>query len=450
MLVASTSHALGAVRPLSVLSDDALLLGLNRLLAQSRRVESELVAHIAEVDARRLWAREAFPSMFAYCTGALHLSESEAYLRIAVGRASREHPSILRLLAEGRLHLSGIALLAPHLTRENCDGLLRRATHRSKREIEELVAELRPRPDAPSLIRKIPGSGRDARAGTPTDRGEDLALLASVSPAGGGEPIAARASNAPSTPSGMGRSVTNAAQPPLGRQSAANSSPPWLAAGIPPTSVRSVVQPLAPGRYKVQFTASDELRGKLERLRALMRSQVPDGDLGAIIEAAVSEKLERLEARRFGATRRGRPQASPRSDASPAVPLTTAKLATPAVRGSEARSGARVGSTSSRHIPARVRRAIRRRDGDRCAFVDANGRRCGERDRLEYHHRRPFALGGDHATENIALMCRAHNLLLAEQDYGRKAIDRFRRRLAPPGNEPSSTGETPRLPRQPA
>ena len=32
----------------------------------------------------------------------------------------------------------------------------------------------------------------------------------------------------------------------------------------------------------------------LERLQALMRSSVPDGDLGAIIEAAVTEKLERL------------------------------------------------------------------------------------------------------------------------------------------------------------
>ncbi len=31
-----------------------------------------------------------------------------------------------------------------------------------------------------------------------------------------------------------------------------------------------------------------------------MRSSVPDGDLAAIIEEAVTEKLERLEAKRFG------------------------------------------------------------------------------------------------------------------------------------------------------
>ncbi|HYN03636.1 MAG TPA: HNH endonuclease, partial [Vicinamibacteria bacterium] len=88
--------------------------------------------------------------MFVYCTEALHLSEAEAYLRIAAARAAREHPALLTLLADGRLHLTAIAKLAPHLTLENREALLGRAAHRSKREIEELVAELSPRPDAPA------------------------------------------------------------------------------------------------------------------------------------------------------------------------------------------------------------------------------------------------------------------------------------------------------------
>ena len=44
--------------------------------------------------------------MFAYCTEVLHLSEAEAYLRIAAARAAREHPLLLTLLADGRLHLA--------------------------------------------------------------------------------------------------------------------------------------------------------------------------------------------------------------------------------------------------------------------------------------------------------------------------------------------------------
>jgi hypothetical protein len=68
---------------------------------------------------------------------------------------------------------------------------------------------------------------------------------------------------------------------------------------------------------------------------------VPDGDLAAIIEEAVTEKLERLEARRFGATKAPRSRLS-ETDTSP----------------------------RSRHIPAAVRRAVRERDGNRCGFVD--------------------------------------------------------------------------------
>jgi 5-methylcytosine-specific restriction endonuclease McrA len=158
----------------------------------------------------------------------------------------------------------------------------------------------------------------------------------------------------------------------------------------------------------VQFTASAALHEKLARLRALMRSQVPDGDLGSIIEAAITEKLGRLEARRFAATSRPRKHLAT-TDASP----------------------------SSRRIPAAVRRAVRERDGGRCRYVDASGRRCNEQHGLEYHHIHPFGFGGDHRPENLRLVCRAHNAHMAESDYGREAIARFRR-SGRPGRRPAS------------
>jgi hypothetical protein len=148
----------------------------------------------------------------------------------------------------------------------------------------------------------------------------------------------------------------------------------------------------------VQFTANAELREQLERLRALMRSQVPDGDLAAIIGVAVSEKLERLERRRF------------------------AKADAPRTRLAETNM-----SPSSRHIPAAARRVVSERDGNRCRYVDDKGRRCVEQDRLEFHHRRPYGLGGDHSPENIRLMCRTHNDYMATHDYGKAAMDRHRR-----------------------
>ena len=65
-------------RALRAVPDDELLRRLSDLVCRSRRVEADLVAHIGEVDERRLFARQAFPSIFAYCTEHLHLSEAEA------------------------------------------------------------------------------------------------------------------------------------------------------------------------------------------------------------------------------------------------------------------------------------------------------------------------------------------------------------------------------------
>jgi 5-methylcytosine-specific restriction endonuclease McrA len=160
------------------------------------------------------------------------------------------------------------------------------------------------------------------------------------------------------------------------------------------------VEPLAPGRYKVQFTASATLHDKLRRLQALMSSPVAGGDLASIIEEAVSEKLERLEARRFGRTNQ------------PGKNLRDTETA-----------------PTSRHVPAAVRRAVLERDGMRCRYVNDAGHRCSARSRLEFHHRHPFGRGGDHAPANISLLCKAHNAYLAGQDYGRAGTSLWR----PPG-----------------
>ena len=155
----------------------------------------------------------------------------------------------------------------------------------------------------------------------------------------------------------------------------------------------AVIEPLSPARYEVQFTASQELRDMLERLTALMRSEVPDGDLATIVERAVSEKLQRLEARRFGKTK------------APRKTLAVTAL-----------------SPGSRYVPAALRRAVYKRDEGRCRFVDGRGRRCTERHRLEFHHDFPYGKGGDLSLTNIKLLCEPHNRLLAEADYGRAAV----------------------------
>ncbi len=127
-----------------------------------------------------------------------------------------------------------------------------------------------------------------------------------------------------------------------------------------------------------------------------MRSSVPDGDLATILEEAVTEKLEKLEAKRYGKTKNPRKNLEETDT-----------------------------SASSRHIPAAVKREVCDRDGYQCAFRDETGRRCTETQRLEFHHIKPYGRGGDHHPSNIELRCRTHNLHEAERDYGKEFMERY-------------------------
>ncbi len=120
-----------------------------------------------------------------------------------------------------------------------------------------------------------------------------------------------------------------------------------------------------------------------------MRTTFPTGDVAAVIEAAVTEKLARLERRRSAATERPRKSLA-QTDITP----------------------------SSRHVPAAVRRSVNVRDGGQCAYRDDQGRRCSARVWLEFHHRLPYGYGGDHSVGNMSLLCKAHNRYLEEIDYG--------------------------------
>ena len=59
-----------------------------------------------------------------------------------------------------------------------------------------------------------------------------------------------------------------------------------------------------------------------------------------------------------------------------------------------------------------------RRDEGRCAFVSADGRRCGATYKLEFHHLHPFAKGGAATVANLAVRCAAHNGFHAVMDFG--------------------------------
>ena len=73
----------------------------------------------------------------------------------------------------------------------------------------------------------------------------------------------------------------------------------------------------------------------------------------------------------------------------------------------------------SRDIPAAVRRVVWVRDFGRCAFVGPTGHRCTERGFVEFHHVRPYEVGGEPTVENIQLRCGRHNRYEAKVYFNR-------------------------------
>jgi len=101
---------------LTHLANHVLVRDLKALNSQDHATVAALLAHIAEVDERRLYAAAAYSSMYLYCVHELRMSEDTAHRRIGVARTARQFPAIFPALSDGRLNLTAVLLLTPYLT----------------------------------------------------------------------------------------------------------------------------------------------------------------------------------------------------------------------------------------------------------------------------------------------------------------------------------------------
>ena len=244
----------------SRLSDDELLAVVAQLVRCEREATVRLIAHLAELDARRLYLGAGFSSLFTYCTGELRLAEHAAYNRIEAARAARKFPVVLEMLGEGSLNLTTARLLAPHLTGDNSRELLAAAARKSRREVEELLARHFPQPPVPSSVRKLP-------APTPAPIGAQPTALAPMP-----------------------------ASIPLSVKQPAVATP----------ARRPVLAPLAPDRYEIRFTASARTYEKLRLAQDMLRHAIPNGDPAQIMDRALTLLLEDLARKKFAKTDRPR------------------------------------------------------------------------------------------------------------------------------------------------
>ena len=244
---------------------------------QDRSCTVRLLALIAEVDERKLYVPAGYPSMHAYCVQKLHLSEDAASKRIHVARAGRKFPGLFVALAEGRIHLAAACLLAPHLRPANVEELIAASTHRTKAQVEQIIAERLPRTELMPLV---------------------VAVVAS-------EP--ATVEHAPGHP--RKPEIVVDSREALVPEPVHSSTPIRVVPSGPPARVT----PLAPQRFAIQFTIGACVREKLEHARDLLSHQIPSGDLAEVFERALDALIPKLEKAKFAATTRPRPARATRS-----------------------------------------------------------------------------------------------------------------------------------------
>jgi hypothetical protein len=251
------------------LDNATLLQRVHALLARDHRTCALLLAHLGEVDARGLYRDAGYSSLFGYCVEALHMSEGEAALRIRAARLARQYPEVLGHVERGELHLSALRVLAPVLDDANHEWLLRAAVHKSKAEVEVLVANLAPKPDAIQLVRKLPAP-RVAALSAQSD-------LLSTSPSADTQEV-------------VQGSVVAVTPRPAAR----------------PAPAPQPVTPLGQERYRIQLTASQALHDKLKQAQELLRHRIPNGDVAAVVELALARLVRDLKKKRFAQTERPR------------------------------------------------------------------------------------------------------------------------------------------------
>src|SRR5450432_3272117 len=349
--------------------NEELVAALCGLVGSENDLMSDLLAHLAELDERRLYLDLGFTSLFAYCTEALGFCKSSAGRRIAVARVCKKYPEAFARVARGELQLSVLSLLGPHLNPENAAELFEACAHRSCEQVELLLAARFPRPDVRDAIRRLPtrSEARTPDGGCAVDAA----------------PLAAPAE--PSNRSQIGGETSEG-------QQALEAGPVRR-----PTPWPRALEPLSADRFAVRFTADAEFRELLEEVRALASHREPTGDLLSLVKRGLETYRRELQKERFGVGRKAR-----------RIRIEPTEGAEPTRR--------------SRHVPAAVAREVYLRDGGCCTFCSADGRRCGARRFLEIDHVTPWAAHGQTTVENLRRRCRAHNQHAARGYFGAELV----------------------------
>ena len=448
---------------LSGLSDDQLLAQTGSLAELDRQLQVFVIDHLLEIEARMLYLRRGFSSLFDYVKRGLGYSDGAAYRRIGAMKLCAQVAGTRERLRDGSLTLDAAAQLqsafdrrdrqkkratrgapttnarpalkavsaagptmrpngsaataaTPALDHSARQALVDEAVGKSSREVMRMLAGVDPDLAAPAdRLRPLDGERWELKAVIDTEcqRGlEQLkGLLSHVDPR-----------------MTLGQLVGRLVKEGLDRHDPAR--PPRRARRPAGSQSDSAERTPAPEEVRPAGDG-DPARARSPNHASAAASLAKPEAASACASTPAPEPLRETQARAPSVVRRpAKPAGTP---ASAPKPLRDAEAPVPSNNGRSVRpdgvsASAAASRTSGRAIPAAVRREVWQRDGGRCSYVDPRtGRRCASQHLLEIDHRIPYARGGSAERANLRLLCAAHH---SERHRHRHAEHRSARELA--------------------
>jgi hypothetical protein len=338
---------------------------LAALLRREHDAMAEFLVALADFDGRRLWAALGHPSLFYFLHRELKLSKAASQYRKVAAELIQEVPAVAEALRAGHLCLNSIIEASKVVTPENCETVLPRFYGLSRREAEEVVAELQPHPAPPvrTVVTTIRTSESPALAAPATDLGcapHTPSVDAASVPASDASSLAVSSSHEPAR------------------------SPSGDAPATPPAKLDSLTATLRRIHVTVTKEFTEKLQAAADARPGLTIEQLLEAGLDLLLDK--SAKAKGLVAR---------PQTKVRPSKDPG------------------------------YVSAHVKREVMKRSGGRCEWVLPSGERCGSTHGCEFHHLDARAKGGKATVERIQLTCRGHNVLGGYQDFGAQVMDRY-------------------------
>ena len=340
---------------LSRINNQKLLEDFSLVVLKERTSTVEVIGYIAELYKRQLYAKLGYSSLFSMLIEKYLYSKSAAYRRIQAAKVVLLFPKVLEYLNDGKTNLVSLSLIEPHVTPEEGERVIEETLRKNKEEIEYYLAHtfFKKVEKMKDKIRRLPVIKKEpiySHSGSKDER-EDL-----------------RENNPEIPEKYLDFSLT---------------------ATTPCEPKEEEIR-----RVKIEFVADEAVAKKIERAKQILRHKYPQGKLEDIFNEALETLLEKKDPERKIKRHSERNKVKRR--------ILTGSL------GLRPRDDSR-SRDDSRYIPQAIQREVYRRDKGQCSYESKEGKRCGERNFLEFDHLQPWSLGGVSTFENLRLLCRAHN-----------------------------------------